>query len=364
MKKAILAGTAAAILVLGLFMAPLVMEEKNASGLASKFRDKWLGSVLKLSRTNVAVDIPLVNGWYDAKAVLYISTEASDKGVADALTKFTGFKVTYAPTLANTPADALANIYEFKNGVKGTGPEGFQPNVVDSIPPQTDKYSPLWRVNFVTWKDPTKATELKSDDDISDAGKNGLVTVEPSKIVVNCPIIKWGGSDKENIPAGQMPLRHSTEVSDTMPYVGGQVLKIDEQAMKVTFVAHRGWGPDGSTIYYIVTDATMKDPASMMGTSFTTKTASLLKSSAASDLFQFTNGIKGSGPMGFQAGIAGSKLGQDAYSPMWRISMITWNTSAQVLENLSDINNYRTAGKIKVDDAGMIVNCPLIEIPS
>jgi len=363
MKKAILAGTAAAILVLGLVLAPLVIEEKNASGLSSKFRDKWLGSVLKLSRTNVPVDIPLVKGWYDGKDVLYVTTEASDKDVADALTKFTGFKVTYAPALANTPGDALANIFEFKNGVKGSGPEGFQSNVVDSIPGE-DKYSPLWRVNFVTWKDPTKATELKSDDDIAGAQKNGLVTVEASKIVVNCPIIKWGGNAEGSVPAGQMQIRDVTEVTDTMPYVGGQVLKIDEQAMKVTFIAHRGWGPDGSTIYYIVTDATMKDPANMMGVQFVAKTASLTKSSAASDLFQFTNGIKGSGPMGFQAGIAGSKLGQDAYSPMWRISMITWNTSAQVLENISDINNYRTAGKIKVDDSGMIVNCPLIEIPS
>ncbi len=362
MHKLLLAGIAVAVLA-GLVLAPSISNLFNAEG--SHFRDKWLGSLLKLSRTNVAVDIPLIKGWYDDKEVLYISTEASDRDVAEALTKFVGFKVTYAPALANTPPDAVANIYEFKNGVKGSGPEGFQPNVVDSIPPQ-DKYSPLWIVNFVTWKDPTKATELKVDDEISDAEKKGLLTVETSKIIVNCPIVKWGGSDEEKIPAGQMKLRDSPEVSDTSPYVGGQVLKIDEKAMKVTFVAHRGWAQDGSTIYYIVTDATMPDPAAMMGVLLTKKTDVLLKSSAASDLFQFTNGIKGSGPMGFQAGIAGSKPGQNAYSPMWRIQMITWNSpsNAQVLETLSDINTYHSSGKIKVEDAGMIVNCPFIELPS
>ena len=31
--------------------------------------------------------------------------------------------------------------------------------------------------------------------------------------------------------------------------------------MTVTFVAHRGWGHDGRTIYYIVTDATPSGPA-------------------------------------------------------------------------------------------------------
>ncbi len=361
MNKKLIVGTTAAVVVLGLILAPLIIEEQRAS--ASHFRDKWLGSVLKLSRTSIPIDIPLVKGIYDGKEVLYITTEASDKDVADTLTKFAGFKVTYAPALTNTPDSALSNMYEFKNGVKGGGPEGFQPNVFDAIPTE-DKYSPLWKVNFVTWKDPTKATELLSDDDVADAEKKGLVTVETSKIVVNCPIVKWGGSKEGDVPPGQTKVRDSTEVSDTMPYGGGQVLKIDEQAMKVTFVAHRGWGPDGSTIYYVVTDTSMKDPANMMGVTFAPKTASLLKSSVASDLFQFANGIKGSGPMGFQAGIAGSKLGQDAYSPMWRISMITWNTSAQVLENLSDINTYRTAGKIKVDDTGMIVNCPLIELPT
>ena len=363
MNNIIIAGTVAAILILGLVITPLIIEDRNAS--ASHFRDKIFGSVLKLSRTNLAVDIPLVKGWYDDKEVLYVTTETSDKDVADALTKVTGFKVTYAPALANTPPGALANIYEFKNGIKGTGPEGFQPNVVGSIPAETDRYSPLWRVNLVEWKDPTKAKELKSEDDIREAEKDGLLTVEASRIIVNCPIIKWGGSDEENIPAGQMKVRDSPELSDTQPYCGGQVLKIDEKAMKVTFVAHRGWASDGSTIYYIVTDASMKDPADMMGVPFVEKTASMVVSSSASDLFQFTNGIRGSGPMGFQAGIASSKPGQDQYSPMWRIELITWNSpsQAQLLETISDINAYTTSGKIKTDVAGMIVNCPFIELP-
>jgi hypothetical protein len=38
-------------------------------------------------------------------------------------------------------------------------------------------------------------------------------------------------------------------------YGEGQVTKIDIENMVATFVAHRGWDPDGSTIYYIVTDA-------------------------------------------------------------------------------------------------------------
>ena len=99
----------------------------------------------------------------------------------------------------------------------------------------------------------------------------------------------------------------------------------------------------------------------MMGVTFANKTAALVVSSASSDLFQFTNGIQGTGPMGFQAGIGSTKPGDAAYSPIWRISMISWNdaSSATVLENTHDITSH--SDKIKVTPAGMVVNCPFID---
>ncbi|MBI1828001.1 MAG: hypothetical protein HY222_04365 [Thaumarchaeota archaeon] len=320
---------------------------------------KDLGSVLKLSNANLPLVIPLVRGLYDGKDVFYISTEASDSDVAAALTKFTNFPVTFAPALAKTPPAASANIYLFKNGVKGPGIMGFQPQVVDSIPGDA-KYSPLWRVNVVEWKDPTSATMLGSEDEVLAAESNGKVTVTPTPIVVNCPIVQWGGDKEGTIPAGHMQVRTDTTLTDTTPYGGGQVLKIDTQKMQVTFVAHRGFGPDGSTIYYIVTDTVMADPAKMMGVILANKTQAALASSASSDLFQFGNGIKGTGPMGFQAGIGSTKPGDQFYSPLWRISMISWNdpSSATVLQTSQDITSHSDQTKVKA--MGMIVNCPFI----
>jgi hypothetical protein len=63
-----------------------------------------------------------------------ISTEASDKGLADHVTNFTHSRVSFAPALKNAPPQSLANIYVFRNGIKGSGPLGFQPNVADSQP--------------------------------------------------------------------------------------------------------------------------------------------------------------------------------------------------------------------------------------
>ena len=56
------------------------------------------------------------------------------------------------PSLAKASDDMLANVYVFKNGVKGMGPLGFQPDVFDN-PPGTEGYRPLRRLILLTWKD-------------------------------------------------------------------------------------------------------------------------------------------------------------------------------------------------------------------
>jgi hypothetical protein len=136
--------------------------------------------------------------------------------------------------------------------------------------------------------------------------------------------------------------------------------------MIVTMVAHRGWGPDGKTIYYIVTDATPDMPANMMGVSYVPASEQLVGTPVAVDLFQFMNGINGSGPMGFQAGIGGANPTDDNYSPMWFIQFIEWNDplQARTLETQSDIGAMQQAGLITITPAmdGMhVVNCPFFD---
>jgi len=318
------------------------------------------GSVLKLSRASVPATIPMHKGWFDGKPVYYIITDSSDKKHADDISKTQKWKVELAPPLAKTPKASLDAVYVFTNGKKGSGIHGFQDEVFTSTPAQTEKYTAIRSHIHVTWKDASKATVLDSVKKIQDAEKKGLVTLQTlDKVVLNMPQIVW--------PGGQMEVRADKKISDDMPYVGGQVTNIDTKAMKVTFVAHRGWGPDGRSIYYIVTDATPSDPAKMMGVLNAPTLAPTLKSPAAVDLFQFMNGIKGSGPMGFQAGIAASAPGDSNYSPLWRISMIGWKdpVKASVLETTSDINALKSAGLIDVSlarpmDSDHVVNCPFI----
>jgi hypothetical protein len=78
------------------------------------------------------------------------------------------------------------------------------------------------------------------------------------------------------------------------------------------------------------------------------------------------NGINGSGPIGFQAGIGDSAPGDQSYSPMWFISFIEWSDplQARVLETASDVAAMQQAGLITVTLAmnGMhVVNCPFFD---
>src|ERR671911_1822563 len=62
-----------------------------------------LGSVLKLSRTNVPIDIPLLKGFENGNEIYFIATDVSDEKTAADATNQTGFEVNYAPVLAQTP---------------------------------------------------------------------------------------------------------------------------------------------------------------------------------------------------------------------------------------------------------------------
>ncbi|QLH07450.1 DUF7482 domain-containing protein [Nitrosopumilus ureiphilus] len=322
--------------------------------------EKDLGSVLRLSRANIPTEIPMHKGFYNGGEVYYIITDSSDATHADTISKNQGWKVELAPILAKAPKAALSKTYMFVNGVSGDGVHGFQGEVFTSTPAQADVYSALTSHVHVTWNDGAQPRVLDSEAKIQSASESGDVTLTEISVVLNMPQIVW--------PDGQMTVKEDKTLTDETPYGGGQVLDIDKKKKTVTFIAHRGWGPDGRTIYYIVTDATPSGPANMMGVTSAPTSASLIANAAAVDLYQFKNGLKGSGPLGFQAGIAAGAPGDANYSPMWRIFMIGWNdpSSAQLLETIDDMNAYKKAGLIDIGiarpmDSDHIVNCPFID---
>jgi hypothetical protein len=159
-------------------------------------------TMFKLTTPNAPVVIPLVKGLYDGKDILLITTEVSDKAMKDQIGNFTGFPVNYDANLTKI-SEGIANLWIFKNGVKGSGFIGFQASVVDSIPGDPG-YTPLWKVSIAEWKTGVTPTILGSDDAIAAAQTKGQITVTPTNVVVNCPILQWGGNKDNTIPAGHI----------------------------------------------------------------------------------------------------------------------------------------------------------------
>jgi hypothetical protein len=318
------------------------------------------GSVLRLSNANVEIDVPLMKGYENGNEIFFIATDASDNQTATQITNATGFKVNFAPLLAMTPEEARGQAYVFENGIEGEGPLGFQLPVINARPGQ-EGYSPLLQMNLVRWNEGGQPTELRSEQDIIAASNAGQLTITETGVIVNHPAVQWQG--------GSLPIREDVlNITDESSYMGGQVTNIDTAVnMTATFVAHRGWGPDGKTVYYIVTDSVPEMPANMMGVPFVPADERLVGTPAAVDLFQFTNGINGTGPMGFQAGIGAANPDDPSkYSPMWRISFAEWNdpSQARVLENMNDITTMLQERLITITPAmegRHIVNCPFFD---
>ena len=50
----------------------------------------------------------------------------------------------------------------------------------------------------------TTPTILGSDDAIAQAASKGQIIITLTKVVVNCPILEWGGNKDNTLPAGHI----------------------------------------------------------------------------------------------------------------------------------------------------------------
>jgi len=175
----------------------------NDTGMADK--------VIAIDFVNGKVRYQMTNGFSGGKAVKYVSTDASDPGVA-ALEN-----VTYAPALNAAPFvggdgtdSARTTLVAFVNGQTGTGNpqrQGLNSALLDGLDPlnllfwapNQGRYSPLWDVHPAQWSAKAVAAgqNLRQTDRSALLGlvQDGVVTgpggapFGPGGFIVNCPII-------------------------------------------------------------------------------------------------------------------------------------------------------------------------------
>ena len=137
--------------------------------------------------------VPPVFGYSEGADIHFIHTEVSDPEIAQVLTDMMGSPVPVVASMADIPADLLARVYVFENGLQPDGPRGplgFQPDIFDR-PAGTDDYTPLRRIMLVNWSDGAEARILRSAEAVEMAETNDEVSIKDSGIVVNIPFLTW-----------------------------------------------------------------------------------------------------------------------------------------------------------------------------
>ena len=188
------------LIVVGLMLAALVVAgcasaatPTPAPTAVANMSDNMGGGMAMDMKAPAAV--PAGKAYAEGQDIYFMHTEVSDEGVAKVLSDMMSSPVLVVPSLAKASDDMLANVYVFKNGLKGMGPLGFQPDVFDN-PPDTEGYRPLRRLILLTWQDEKAARELKSVAEVKAALDKGELTSEQPGVVINMPFVTWPGGKR------------------------------------------------------------------------------------------------------------------------------------------------------------------------
>jgi hypothetical protein len=140
-------------------------------------------------------ELPVDKGYAEGVEIYFTHTEASNAEMAEKMAAGMQSAVLYVPALAHVTDHAVANVYVFTNGVEGASMSGLQPSVFDN-PPGTEGYTPLRRINTITWVDETQARELKTAAEVLAAAEAGELKIQETEVVINAPFIVWEGGQR------------------------------------------------------------------------------------------------------------------------------------------------------------------------
>lgn len=281
----------------------------------------------------------LQRGVFNGRDVYFIRTDASDEAFA----RSEG--LVWVPKLAVLGAQGpAADAYLISGGVSD------QAAVLSTEPGQND-YTPAWLLHRATWRRAPR--KLTSVTEVNAAESAGDLSIEKTNIILNGPVVKWS--------VGEMSVDDERKV-----YLGpGQLLeKPDTKNLTVMFKLHECF----PGVRYIVTDTALAPMAEGMKVVHSPNLAGTTKAGATGRTNVFMNGVKGSGPMGFQPSVFDSQAGTAAWSPYWDHMTYAWKegktprilrdeASVHAARDAADLDEFRGTPDTKGDT--FVVNCPV-----
>lgn len=80
------------------------------------------------------------------------------------------------------------------------------------------------------------------------------------------------------------------------------------------------------------------------------------------NVYVFTNGISGDGPMGFQPDVFDNIPGDENYTPLRAVNLVTWEDESEPrqLNSVAEIQIALDAEEISLETPGIVVNMPIL----
>jgi hypothetical protein len=267
--------------------------------------------------TATTVTLPVTYGFYDGHVDTMLSTDVSNKAQASAK------HINYSADLRTESADKFPSLYL----INGTAAAGQPPQVFGTEPGETD-YSPLWQEVDVRWKKGVKPVLLVKDDQIKELVGKGKLTMTPTPIVLNCPIVRVSSS--ATVPSAS---------TITLPVTYGYY--------------------DGHVDTMISTDVSDKAQASAKHINYS---AALVTQSA--DKYPSLYLVNGAAAAGQPPQVFGSEPGEDDYSPLWQEVNVQWKAGVTPVLLVKDdqVKELASQGKLTVTSTTIVLNCPIVKV--
>lgn len=127
---------------------------------------------------------------------------------------------------------------------------------------------------------------------------------------------------------------------------------------------------EGDELFFIHTEASDPDVASLLTEMMGPQVVAVLGLADIPDellgnVYVFTNGVDGGGPMGFQPDIFDSIPGDEAYTPLRALNLVTWQeeTAPRMLDSVAEIEAAQAEGAVVIERPGIVINMPILVWP-
>ena len=127
---------------------------------------------------------------------------------------------------------------------------------------------------------------------------------------------------------------------------------------------------EGQEIWFIhteVSDSEIADVLTQMMDSPVLVVPSLAEApdELVANVYVFTNGNEGEGPLGFQPDVFDHPPGTPGYRPLRTLNLVTWQDGSSIhpLTSAADLREAEMKGEVEIEQPGVVINMPMLTWP-